>query len=151
MNPAPTKPWQTRLAEMNHSRGTSNKMIQDAMQSEISDLRKQLKPELVEWRRAKLVQVKSTKTEERLGKELSVARTETLALRRSLAQATKSNQVAVGALGKMKSEFGDERRARKLEIASLRKSLCVARRARDEWRVQAMKYQKQLIEKSLRP
>ena len=126
-------------------------MIQKAMLAEIVALRKLLRPDMVEWRKAKLAQVTSTKTEERLGKELSVVRTETLALRQSLAQATKSNQVAVGALGKMKSEFGDERRARKLEIASLRKSLCVARRTRDEWRVQAMKYQKQLIEKSLRP
>lgn len=151
MSPAPTKPWQARLEEMDHSKGTSHTMIQDAMLAEIMALRKMLKPELVEWRRAKLAQVTSTKTEERLGKELSVVRTETLALRQSLAQATKSNQVAVGALGKMKSEFGDERRARKLEIASLRKSLCAARRTRDEWRVQAMKYQKQLIEKSLRP
>lgn len=32
-------PWKARLASMDHSKGTSNKMIQTAMLAEIKDLR----------------------------------------------------------------------------------------------------------------
>ena len=108
MNPAPTKPWQTRLAEMDHSKGTSHTMIQKAMQSEISDLRKLLRPDMVEWRKAKAQQMRGGKTEQRLQVELSEA------------------------LKKLRMQ---------------RWKVKDARTSRDEWRVQAMKYQKQLIER----
>ena len=108
MSPAPTKPWQARLEEMDHSKGTTNKMIQKAMLDEIMALRKLLRPDMVEWRKAKAHQIRGGKTEQRLQAELSES------------------------MAKMRSE---------------RWKVKDARRARDEWRVQAMKYQKQLIER----
>ena len=108
MNPAPTKPWQARLEEMDHSKGTTNKMIQKAMLAEIMALRKLLRPGMVEWRKAKAQQIRGGKTEQRLQAELSEA------------------------MAKMRSE---------------RWKVKDARKSRDEWRVQAMKYQKQLIER----
>ena len=73
MSAAPTTPWQARLAAMDHSKGTSNKMIQDAMHAEIVALRKLLKPNIVAWRAAKTEQIRGGKTEQRLQAELSVA------------------------------------------------------------------------------
>ena len=32
--------WEDRLAKMDHSKGTSNKMVQEAMQAEIKELRR---------------------------------------------------------------------------------------------------------------
>ena len=112
MSPAPTKPWQARLEEMNHSKGTTNKMIQKAMLAEIMALRKLLRPDMVEWRKAKAEQIRGGKTEQRLQAEL------------------------IEAMAKLCSE---------------RSRVRLARASRDEWRAQALKYQKQLIEKSLRP
>lgn len=103
------QPWQARLAQMDHSRGTSNKMMQDAMCQEIKDLRKLLKPELVAWRRAQLERVKRTKTEDDLRTELSAVRARAGRFRRALAQ---------------------------------------ARAEREAWRVQAVKYQKQILGKT---
>lgn len=89
MNTTPTTPWQSRLAAMDHTRGTSNKMVQAALKSEINDLRKMLKPELVAWRQAKLAQTKSTKVEERLRVEVSKLRATVGRQRRALAAVRK--------------------------------------------------------------
>ena len=99
-------PWQTRLAQMDHTKGTSNKMIQDAMHQEIKDLRKLLKPETVAWRKAQLERVRRTTAEDALRVELSTVRSRAGRYRRALAQ---------------------------------------ARAEREAWRVQAVKYQKQII------
>ncbi len=80
-------PWRARLAAVDHSRGTSNKMIQEAMRAEIDDLRKLLAPEAVEWRKAKLARLKSTKTEDRLRLQVSQLRAEKTGMRRALDQA----------------------------------------------------------------
>jgi len=93
---------------MNHSKGTTNKMIQKAMLAEIMALRKLLRPDMVEWRKAKAEQIRGGKTEQRLQAELSTA------------------------LATVRSEKSKVR---------------LARIARDEWRVQAIKYQKQIIER----
>lgn len=53
--------WEDRLAKMDHSKGTSNKMVQEAMKAEIKELRRfasraesrltQSKQRTSEWRR----------------------------------------------------------------------------------------------------
>ena len=90
---------------MNHSKGTTNKMIQKAMLAEIMALRKLLRPDMVEWRKAQ--QIRGGKTEQRLQAELS--------------------------------EALEKLRTQRWQVKDARKS-------RDEWRVQAMKYQKQILE-----
>ena len=101
-------PWQTRLAQMDHTKGTSNKMIQDAMHQEIKDLRKLLKLETVAWRKAQLERVKRTTTEDRLRVELSTVRKRAGVYRRAMTK---------------------------------------ARAEREAWRLQAVKYQKQILGK----
>ena len=93
---------------MDHTKGTSNKMIQDAMHHEIKDLRKLLKPETVAWRKAQLERVKRTAAEDALRAELSTVRSRAGVYRRALAK---------------------------------------ARAEREAWRVQAVKYQKQILGK----
>ena len=86
-------PWQTRLAQMDHTKGTSNKMIQDAMHQEIKDLRKLLKPETVAWRRAQLERVKRTTTEDELRVELGTVRARAARYMRALSLARSQRAV----------------------------------------------------------
>jgi hypothetical protein len=104
--------WRFRLAAMDHSRGTSNKMIQAAMTAEIKDLRKLLAPEAVEWRKAKLVVLRNTKLETRLRGTI--------------------RELRAGMVGHNRVVNN-------------------ARAARDEWKAAALRYRKQVIEKSLQP
>jgi len=72
---------------MDHSKGTTNAMIQKAMLAEIMALRKLLKPDIVEWRKAKASQIRGGKTEQRLQAELTQALSEARMLKFRVKQA----------------------------------------------------------------
>lgn len=95
-------PWRSRLAAMDHTKGTSNKMVQEAMRAEI-----------VEW----------IARDRQRG--LDAARSYKL-------RATMLDQIV--ALKEML-------RVERLRVHGLR-------RARDTWKTMAMKYRKQVLEKS---
>lgn len=166
-------PWRTRLAAMDHTRGTTGKMIQEAMRGEIADLRKLMEPKVEARFQAKLAQTKSTKVEDMLRAQLVALQAKSAKVEGKLREqiaALKAKPVLAKSTAvedklraqvyslklklqtPAKSTAGDA--TLRATVRDLRSRLAGHNRvvervkeSRDEWKATALRYQKQLIER----